>query len=251
MSGIKLIRIFIVLFLFHNGSFLIAQKEEKRLALLIGNSEYELIPLKNAVYNINLLGKELKKTGFEVHYCKNCNNKDLLNSISSFASEFDSITNAAVIVYYSGHGIQWQGKNFLIPIGAHIESEHDLLLETIELELILNKVCLEKNFINIMILDVPPLNHVHRQLKRYRSNGLAAAAPPENTILAYSAASQMHHQGYNSIYFEAFLKVIKLPTIEIYDFFKKVRSYVLKHTNGSQIPWETSNFTGEFYFNND
>lgn len=243
-------RIFFILVLSFIISSLNAQDERKRLALLIGNAAYELAPLKNPVNDIRDLGSKLKELGFEVKYGANQNYKDFKNSIRSFTHLIDSVKDAAILFYYAGHAIQWEGKNYLIPIGAKIESQLDLSFEAIELDMVLKLFCSKNNFINIMILDVPPRNHIDRQFNGYIASGLAFTQPPKNTFLAFSEASSHHHSPYYGIYTEALLNYISTPDLEINYFFKSVRKYVYERTRKSQLPWDATTFDGEFYFNN-
>jgi uncharacterized caspase-like protein len=160
----------------------------------------------------------------------------------------------SVFFYFMGHGIQLEGHNYLIPVDAQIEKELDIEFEAVDMELVLDRVCLQSNFLSIAIFDVPPKNPIHRFFIKPAYSGLAHLNPPFNSIIAFSSTPlnvPSDHRFNERIYIEELTRAIQVPGIGIYDVFKKVRKRLYAMTEGLQIPWETSSFDGQFYFKED
>ena len=98
---------------------------EKRLALIIGNSQYSSGELKNAVNDANKVSAKLKTLGFDVILKTNATNQMMGEAINEFTNKASSYDVA--LFYYAGHGIQSEGSNYLIPINDNmIEKESDI-----------------------------------------------------------------------------------------------------------------------------
>ncbi|MHC4459272.1 MAG: caspase family protein, partial [Planctomycetota bacterium] len=91
-------------------------QSERRVALVIGNSDYEHAPLKNPINDANDMAAALKLCGFEVMKTINADRKTMRRAIRKFGNEINK--GAVGLFYYAGHGIQVGGENYLVPIGA-------------------------------------------------------------------------------------------------------------------------------------
>lgn len=229
---------------------LIARQNEGRIALIIANSDYELFPLKNAVNNAKSLKLELEKLDFEVFLYTNLNYKEMRQAIRKFGDTLSTI-NGAGLFYYAGRGVQSKGQNFLIPIAANIEAERDIEIEAVDLKLIFSDLKRDADYLNIVILDVPPLNPYRRFMANNTSNGFAFVSPPANTIIVFSSVPNSvpsDREFDEQIYIKELINAIRIPNIRIYEVFKEVRRNMYTKTDGLQIPWDNSSFEGEFYF---
>jgi len=94
--------------------------EEKRIALVIGNADYEgSAKLKNPKNDATKMREVLTEVGFKVIYAENADFKKMREKISEFKTEL--LTHNVALFYYAGHGIQIADANYLIPINANLE----------------------------------------------------------------------------------------------------------------------------------
>ena len=106
-----------------------------RLAILIANESYAKSPLTNPINDVNLLSKTLEKKGFKVMIKKNLNYKKFINSLNEFRNLISAEKkDTTVLFYYAGHGLQYDGKNYLIPINSNINNHLDFEIEAIDLQ---------------------------------------------------------------------------------------------------------------------
>jgi hypothetical protein len=223
---------------------------EKRLALIIGNSEYAVSPLRNPVNDATAIAEKMKALGFEVMLYTNQGQNDMKKSIRSFGEKL-AAQKGTGLFYFAGHGIQMNGENYLVPVDAKIEKEQDVELEAVNLKRIMGEMDYARNDINIVILDACRNNPFARSFRSGGSNGLNAATAPQGTFIAYATAPgsvAADGTGKNGLYTEELLKALEVPGITIESVFKKVRSSVYEKSNKLQVPWENSSIFGDFYF---
>jgi uncharacterized caspase-like protein len=220
----------------------------KKIALVIGNSDYKSGPLKNPINDAKLMAHTLRGLGFEVHEMTNLSYKDMNSGIDEFG---DSIQRGAIaLFYYAGHGVQSAGSNYLIPIDADIKSEPEIKYKTINAGYVLAKMENSKNPVNIVILDACRDNPFARSF-RSSSRGLAKMDAPTGTFIAYATKDGMtasDGSGKNGLYTEELVKQMTVPNQKIEDVFKKVRTEVKNKSNGTQIPTEYTMLENDFYF---
>ena len=107
-----------------------AQSEPARIALVIGNSNYENAQLKNPENDAALMASTLKGVGFEVMAHVNLDRREMKRAFLRFRRRVEEAGNDTVsLVYYSGHGAQVNGENYLIPVGSLIADEYDVDIE--------------------------------------------------------------------------------------------------------------------------
>jgi hypothetical protein len=223
---------------------------EKRVALIIGNSRYESAPLRNPVNDANLMAASLREMGFDVIARTDVNLREMQGAIKEFSRK---IQNGSVgLFYYAGHGMQSGGRNFLIPIGAQIEAEGDLVLEGLDLNSVLEQMGMAQNRLNIVILDACRNNpFVHSA--RGGPQGLAQVNAPAGTFIAYATApgqTASDGKGQNGLYTQELLANMRAPGLPIEEVFKRVRVGVKQKSNGAQVPWDASSLEGSFSFVN-
>lgn len=227
--------------------------ERKKIALVIGNSNYINIPLKNPVNDANLISKELIKLGFEVTTLINCTQNQMKQAISNYGTILSKDKNNVGLFYYAGHGMQVKGKNYLIPIDAKIEKEPDVEVFCVNTDGLIANLEYAGNSLNIIILDACRNNPFGRSFRSQAGNGLAVLNAPVGTIVAFSTSpgsTASDGEGNNGLYTQELVKTLQIPNLKIEDVFKKVRTQVKILSNGQQIPWENSALEGDFYFKN-
>ena len=223
----------------------------KRTALVIGNSRYtELRRLRNPRDDAEAVSKKLTSIGFDVVKLIDADKRQIERALRDFGDRSQSATIS--IVYYAGHGLQVEGKNYLLPVDARIRKRRDLNYEVIELSTVMAELQSDKRA-NIIILDSCRDNPLTAQYaSNYRSIGATRglAVPISSTIgtlIAFATAPNKvaaDGSGKHSPYTSAFLKWIDKPNLEIGEVFRRIREDVVKATGGQQVPWENSSLIG-------
>jgi hypothetical protein len=220
----------------------------ERLALVIGNNAYQTAPLRNPVNDAEDMGKVLSTLGFKVILQKNVDRRAMEDSIRSFGRQ---LRNGGVgLFYFAGHGMQVEGRNYIIPINGRIESESDIKYEAVDAGLVLDKMEDAKNQLNIVILDACRNNPYSRHF-RNREQGLARMEAPAGSLIAYSTApGTVADDGVerNGTFTKHLIRHIMTPNLPVEQVFKRVRIDVATETKQRQIPWESSSLMGDFYF---
>jgi len=222
---------------------------ELRTALVIGNSAYRSGPLKNPANDATDMAAALQKAGFTVTLKKNAKLREMEEAIEGFGN---SLKRGGVgLFYFAGHGVQVNGVNYLLPVGARINKESDVKYEAVDANRILDEMAGANNGLNIVMLDACRDNPFARSF-RSASRGLAiVSSAPTGTFISYSTGPGQvarDGEGRNSPYTGALLQHMPEPGLSIEQMFKKVRASLGKKTAGGQIPWELSSLQGDFYF---
>jgi len=241
----------VLVFTLSSVSFAAAQQ---RIALVIGNSDYKLISsLPNPKNDAELMSKTLKEVGFEVVTAIDVDRRGMSRAVKKFGKKLRLAGKDAVgLFFYAGHGVQAEGANFLVPIGAEIEDQSDLSLETLNASDILSQMESAGNALNLIILDACR-NNPYKGRVRSNGRGLARLNAASGSLVAFAAAPGQvaaDGTGTNSPYTKALTAAMKLPGLTIEQVFKQTRREVEKQTGGQQTPWEESSLKGDFSFIN-
>jgi len=226
---------------------------QKRVALVIGNGAYKEGPLRNPVNDARLMRNLLRKAGFSVTIVENATKRELVSAIRNFGNTIRY--SDAALFYFSGHGNQYNSRNWLIPIGADIQRESDLEFEAVNAERILAEMeGGSSKRVNIVMFDACRSNRSFRSLRSAKRGLAQPQVQPEGSIVAFSTAPgtvAYDGAGRNSPYVAELSKHMLTPGLKIEDVFKRVRVGVKSRTSrkpSPQIPWENSAMTGDFYF---
>src|SRR2546429_1903488 len=222
----------------------------QRVALVIGNSAYTNAPrLKNPVNDATDIADALSRLGFNVDHGVDLNQKQMKFMIREFGKKLKG--GAQGLFYFSGHGVQLRGHNYLIPVDADITSEADVEDQGVDANLVLGLMDEANNGLNVVILDACRNNPFARSF-RSASGGLAQVDAPTGTLIAYATAPGRVAQdglGRNGTYTAELLKQIRVPGLAVEEMFKRVRANGRQRTGGRHVPWEASSLVGDFYFN--
>lgn len=219
-----------------------------RLALVIGNSSYQVGPLANPANDAQAMARSLRETGFEVMQYTNLNKRELEESLRAFGGKIQR--GGVALFYFAGHGIQVKGVNYLVPIGARIEKEGDAEYEAVDAGRVMNELESAGSRLNIVILDACR-NNPFSQRVRSLSRGLAVMSAPSGTVVAYATGPgevASDGDGKNGLYTQELLKHMREPNLKIEEVLKRTRIAVKEKTNGQQVPWENTSLDGDFYF---
>lgn len=229
----------------------VKQGEQKRVALVIGNSEYESqeVPkLANPTNDARAMADALHKLGFDVIEVINANQKEMNKAITMFGDSLEPTTVA--LFYYAGHGLQVNGKNYLVPVDADISGAASVSAETVDMNTVLDQLLSSK--LSIVILDACR-NNPFKRARSIGGGGLAQLQTPTGSFIAYATSpgsTASDGGGKNGIYTQEILKNINTPGIQLEELFKRVRDGVAKATSDEQMPWDSSSLRGAaFYFN--
>jgi uncharacterized caspase-like protein len=229
---------------------------EKRVALVIGNGAYtHAPPLPNPAHDAEDVAAALKRSGFEVISGSDLVQADMQENEIRFAR---AATNADVAVfYYSGHAMQFNGINYLMPIDAKLDDEADLK-RFLRVDDILGDLEQAKN-LRILVLDScrdnPLAESLRRSIAKTRGvsmpRGLNKMEAPLGTIISFSTQAGQTAEdgkGRNSPYTAAFLKHIE-EKHEIGDVFREISTDVYDSSGKLQLPELSLSIVGTFYLN--
>ncbi len=226
-----------------------AETSLSRIALIIGNSKYEHSPLKNPVNDAQAMAKSLNNLGFKVIIAVDANQEKMEAAIDQFGRQL-LIGNQVGLFYYAGHGVQVDGENYLIPVNAAIKRQSDVRYKSINIGQVLGSMGEANDNLNIVILDACRDNPLPRSFRSGR-RGLARVEGPKGTIIGFATSpgsTAADGEGDNGLYTKHLLNNIQDPGLSIEQVFKKVLQGVNEETNGQQVPWTESSFTGDFSF---
>jgi uncharacterized caspase-like protein len=222
-----------------------AATAERRVALIIGNSAYKnVVPLPNPARDAAAVAAMFKKAGFEVVDSK----LDLSNTaMRRVVREFTGIARNAdiAVVYYAGHGIEFDGVNYLIPVDAELASDVDVDDETISLDRIMRMLDPVKR-LRLVILDACRENPFSKKMTRTvasRSIGRGLAkieVTTTDTLVAFAAKAGMtaaDGAGDHSPFTAALLDSLTIPGLDLRIAFGRVRDEVMKSTDNKQEPF--------------
>jgi len=222
----------------------------RRLALVVGNANYKVRPLKNPRNDADDVSRSLKATGFEVIDLRDATLPQMRTAVRQFGDRL--INNDVGLVYYSGHGVEVKGRNFFIPVNADIQREDEIADQGLDVSLILEKMSTAGKGVNILIVDACRDDPFGRSF-RSSSRGLANMDAPRGAIIAYATspgkvASDGDPRERNSPYTKHLVRAMQSPNKPIEQVFKEVRRAVQDETKNQQTPWENTSLSGDFFF---
>ena len=229
----------------------------RRVALVIGNGKYEYVPtLRNATNDAEALAKTLEATGFQSVTLRTNLTRDQMNSaLAEFAKLADTADWAAV--YYSGHGIESRGANYMIPVDAQLKVDRDVDLETVDVTKVLSAIEGARK-LRLIILDACRDNPFLGQMKRTVASrsiarGLGPIEPDAGILIVYAAKhgeTALDGDGENSPFATALMNRIQTPNLELRRLFDLVRDDVMTTTGRRQQPFSYGSLSGseDFFF---
>ena len=222
---------------------------EKRVALIIGNSEYEQTgwALPNPARDARLLASALEDVGFDVSLHIDLGEDEMEDAFAVHGAKLKAAGKDAVgLIYYAGHGVQSQGRNYLVPVDAKPRSEQDVWRQAPRLGEALDYVEAAGNRVNFVILDACRNNPLPSST-RSAGGGLAEVKPAKGLLISYSTAPGFvayDGDGENSAFAMALAHNVKSSGLIAEQVFKRVADQVSSATGGQQIPFYNSGLTG-------
>ena len=229
-----------------------ASQQERRVALVIGNGAYKHAPpLTNPASDARLMAESLKAIGFELvggrAYTDMATKSDMEQAVRRFG---EAIRGGGVgLFFYAGHGVQVDGKNYLIPVAADVGAKTHIKYELVDADYILDEMASSSTRVNVVILDACRNNPFAGRGLRAVTPGLASVMAPKGTLVAYSTApgkTAADGKGKNSPFTAALARAIRVGGQRIEDVFIQVGLEVEQATGGEQSPWKSDNLRGIF-----
>ena len=231
----------------------------KKVALIIGNSEYLHSPLVNPINDAVRMRETLEEFGFEVIFGLDLTQQQMRQKIASFKS---ALVDAEVgLFFFAGHGVQDAGINYLIPVLSGIRATPDLQTNAISAAEVLRTMEQSDVTTSVIILDAcrnNPLPDIAMSRSLGDTNadrgiqvGLAKMDAPTGSIIVYSTApgkTASDGRGDNGLFTGHLLKNMTMPGASIYDVAMATRRSVMEESKGAQVPWELSSLIQPFYF---
>jgi hypothetical protein len=229
-------------------------KDERRIALVIGNSEYRYVgKLDNPVNDAKLMAGALKELGFQL-----VGDGPLLDldkpAFDSAVQNFGILLQGADVglFYYAGHGMQVNNSNYLVPVNANTTRAEDVDFEMVNATLVLGQMEAAGTKLNVVMLDACRNNPFGGRGLRTVTGGLAQMQAPAGTIISYATqpgnVAQDGADG-DSPYTKALAEIIRKPGLDVFQTFNQVGLEVKRVTEGAQQPWvSNSPIEGAFFF---
>ncbi|MCP4410059.1 MAG: hypothetical protein GY807_20410 [Gammaproteobacteria bacterium] len=222
----------------------------QRVALVIGNGSYSDAALRNPANDARDMAETLKSLGFKVQRHIDLNEKQMHRAIRSFGR---ALAQAEVgVFYYAGHGMQVNNRNYLIPIGADIETEDEVPYEAVDAGQVLAKMESARNPVNILILDACRNNPLERSF-RSSSRGLVRMPSPVGSLVLYATApgkTAADGRGdRNGVFTKHLMNELRRPGVSLTDVVFNARVAVMKETGNEQVPWSSSSLTRRVILN--
>ncbi|MGO8868886.1 MAG: caspase family protein [Alphaproteobacteria bacterium] len=229
---------------------------EPRVGLVIGNSAYRMAArLDNPMHDAEGVAVALHKVGFKLIGGRaqlDLDKRGMERAIRDFGRSLES--GAVGLFYYSGHGVEVGGHNYLIPVDADPKEAGDVPLELVDVDLLLGQVKNAGNPLSMIVLDACRNNPFGARGLRAMGAGLAEIRDrPSGTIISYATApgkvAADGLPGEHSPYTAAFIEAVQRPDIDVVEAFTWVQSEVDTKTKGEQQPWlGISPIHGQFFF---
>ncbi|CDX29018.1 conserved exported hypothetical protein [Mesorhizobium sp. ORS 3359] len=237
-----------------------ATPDSKRVALVIGNSKYvNAVALPNPANDARLIASTLRNAGFEVIEGVDQDNAGMHSLISKFTEE--SYNADLAVICYAGHGMQVDGRNYLIPVDAELTSPAYLKTRTVQIDEFMAALPADPA-VGIIILDACRDNPLARTLAAAlpKSRSLGAGLAPVDAkadgmgtggvLIAYATdpgAIAFDGNGVDSPYSLALAKHLTEPGVEIQSALTRVRGEVTEATQGRQRPWHNASLGREVF----
>lgn len=252
----------IILFCLAAFSAEAAAPDAKRVALVIGNSKYvHAVTLPNPANDAHLIASTLRNAGFEVIEGVDQDNAGMHSLVSRFTEQ--SYDADLAVIFYAGHGMQVDGKNYMIPVDAELTSPAYLKTRTIQIDDFMAALPPDPA-IGIIILDACRDNPLARtlaaSLPKSRSTSLGTGLAPVEAksdgigtgglLIAYATdpgAIAFDGNGVDSPYSTALARHLTEPGVEIQSALTRVRGEVTETTQGRQRPWHNASLGREVF----
>ena len=258
----KLLFVLLTLFLYQNGAW--SQSKgmkpvggnspagtERRLALVVGNKDYQNVSrLNNPLNDADDMAAALRTLGFEVILRKNLTQSDFLRTIDEFGDRLRQYDVG--LFYYSGHGVQHNGDNYLVPVDANAKTAPEIEYACVKLGRTLAKMEGANLKVALALLDACRDSPFPAGTKSTTAKGLNIPNNPPGSFVAFStragSTADDNQQGRNGLFTAELLRHLTTPNLGIRTILDRTTQGVSSRSNKSQIPGRYDELTGDFVF---
>jgi uncharacterized caspase-like protein len=225
--------------------------QEKRLALVIGNSNYAEKPIATAANDAGLVAQTLQAAGFDVIGARDLDGETLRKSFRDFIDKVQaSGPDTVALVYLAGYGMQLAGENYFIPTDARIARDTDIPIDGLRISDYTRQLAALPLKAGITILDAAR-NTPFAKEGQPLAGGLALVEPEPKMLIAFnSAPGTIAPEGEPPYgpYAQALAEMIRQGGLPLPALFDSVRLRVNETTKGAQIPWNAEKVDARFEF---
>ncbi len=219
----------------------------KRKALIIGNNAYAKQPLANAVNDASDLEASLRALGFETNLLTDADLRSMDLAVRGFAQGLNAGDFA--LFYFSGHGMNIEGENFLVPVNFSAEMEADVRYQALSASRVRDLLRSRNVRLSILVLDACRSNPF--RAIRAAGGGLSGMSGA-GAFIAFAAdegkTADDNPKERNGLFTKHLLKELAQPGLGLEQLFTRVRTSVYEESKGKQIPFSYSGLIGEFVF---
>ena len=244
-------------FMFAVGLFAGPCAAEQRVALVIGNGAYRSVPeLRNSRNDADDISEQLKRLGFSVIDGRDLDRSAMQAALGRFAQRLKG--SDAGLVYYSGHGLQINGQNFLVPVDLKLDDGAFTPFEMVRLDDVVEALSYTDG-VRLLVLDACRDNPFANSLAQNKGSrgasmtrGLAKIERSQGMLIAYSTqpnAVAADGTGRNSPFTAALVREMQVPGLEVATVFRRVAVNVNRETGGAQTPELSVSLLQDFYLN--
>jgi uncharacterized caspase-like protein len=240
-------KLFVVLFLCAAATGLFAQQ---KYALVIGNANYTHFgSLPNAANDANDVAAALQGLGFSVDKVLDGSRVQMAEAIARLKNRLSVSKDSYGFFFYAGHGVQFNGVNYLIPAKADIPSANYLGDTSISVQTMLAELNDAGNGLNVVVLDA--CRDFPAAWSRSANRGLAVVAgQPADSIIVYATSAgstASDGSGRNGLFTSHLLNNLKQPGLEVTELFRRTGADVARASGRAQIPAVYSQFFDTAY----
>ena len=210
---------------------------------------YSFAALDNPTNDAEDMAQALQRTGFEVILKTDADRSGMNEAIRAFGQKLKD-KGGVGLLYYSGHGVQIDGENYMIPVRATFAGESDVRSQAVNATTVSDLMAAARNDLNIIILDACRDNPFGAKT-RSMTRGLAKIESNAGLFVSYATspgAVALDGSDRNSPYTKHLVTAISTPDLSIEETFKRTLKGVYQETRGQQTPWISSSFFGDFVF---
>jgi uncharacterized caspase-like protein len=199
---------------------------ERRIALVVGNANYQTGSLPTPANDAGLVAQTLQAAGFDVTGARDLDQESLRRAFRDFLDKASSSgPDAVVYIYLSGYGVQLEGENYFVPIDARIASDTSVSAEALRLSDYLRPLSALHLKTVVIVLDLARANPFARSGNPL-TGGLALVESEPGTLVAFNAAPGTiapDESGPYSAYAQALAEISREGGLSLDDAFARVR----------------------------
>lgn len=211
--------------------------ENGQKALIIGNQHYGKSPLRTSLNDAEAITTGLTGLGFNVTTVMDAKLADIGSAVEKFTNSLKDKDIA--VVYYSGHGLQVDGQNYLLPVDFNGWTEADAKRDGYPVARVLDKISAKRTRLKILILD-SCRDNLFLASSTLRP-GWASMNSSAGTLIAFATApgstANDNPEETNGLFAKHLLTELKTSRMNLQALFERVRRDVYQDSNKTQMPW--------------